>query len=567
MKAIGLRMVQAGHRLSLGPARRRFERALCGCEAAQAVRLRELVTANADTAYGRAHRFDAISSVRDWQGRVPIVDYDALEPWVRRAAAGEPRVLTAAPVRVFERTGGSTAANKLVPYTAALFDEFAAATGPWLHDLYASFPGLRGTTSYWSISPATRQSERTTAGIPVGLDDDTEYFGPLERFALRRMLAVPPRVARIPDMDAWANATARHLVAASNLGLISVWHPSFFVLLLRRIETSLDALLDDVSARRRAAVRRRLQHGTLGEALWPQLAVVSCWADAAAGDAVPTLHRYVPHARIQPKGLLATEGVVSLPLQLENVSRPPEGGHYDETIHSVRLQADRRLAEAGQPDRTVSVAAIAGHFLEFLDLEHPAAPAVLAHELKRGAVYAPVISTGGGFYRYKLGDAVRCSGFHLQAPLLHFEGRIDQVSDLCGEKLNPRMVAQALGYAAQATGATLTFALLAPAAGDPPGYRLYAEGVDATTLQNVCDAVERTLCDSHGYRYARALGQLTAIQGVPVRNGAARYLHARAEAGQRAGDIKPAHLDDGLDWSVVFEGAAREPLVSAEVTR
>jgi hypothetical protein len=535
MKAIGLRMVQAGHRLSLGPARRRFERALCGCEAAQTVRLRELVTANADTAYGRAHRFDAISSVRDWQGRVPIVDYDDLEPWVQRAAAGEPRVLTAAPVRVFERSGGSTAANKLVPYTAALFDEFAAATGPWLHDLYASFPGLRGTTSYWSISPATRQSERTTAGIPVGLDDDTEYFGPLERFALRRMLAVPPRVARIPDMDAWANATARHLVPASNLGLISVWHPSFFVLLLRRIEASLDALLDAVSARRRAAVRRRLQHGTLGEALWPQLAVVSCWADAAAGDAVPTLHRYVPHARIQPKGLLATEGVVSFPLQLESA--------------------------------TVSVAAIAGHFLEFLDVEHPAAPPVLAHELQQGAVYAPVISTGGGFYRYKLGDAVRCSGFHLQAPLLHFEGRIDQVSDLCGEKLNPRMVAQALGYAAQATGATLTFALLAPAAGDPPGYRLYAEGVDATTLQNVCDAVERTLCDSHGYRYARALGQLTAIQGVPVRNGAARYLHARAETGQRAGDIKPAHLDDGLDWSVVFEGAAREPLVSAEVTR
>ena len=51
----------------------------------------------------------------------------------------------------------------------------------------------------------------------------------------------------------------------SNLGLISVWHPSFFVLLLRRIEASLDA-----AARRRAgagdaaAVRRRLQNGTLG---------------------------------------------------------------------------------------------------------------------------------------------------------------------------------------------------------------------------------------------------------------------------------------------------------------
>jgi hypothetical protein len=75
------------------------------------------------------------------------------------------------------------------------------------------------------------------------------------------------------------------------------------------------------------------------------------------------------------------------------------------------------------------------------------------------------------------------------------------------------------------------------------------------------------LCDSHGYRYARALGQLAPIEGVPVRNGAAQYLRARTAAGQRAGDIKPAHLDDRLDWNVVFEVAPREPLASARGTR
>jgi hypothetical protein len=538
MKAIGLRAIQAGHRMSLGPGSRRFERAARECEAAQAARLRELVRSNTDTAFGRLHRFDTIQSVRDWQNRVPIAGYDALEPWVERAAEGEPRVLTAAPVRIFERTGGSTAANKLVPYTDRLFEEFAAATSPWLYDLYASYPGLAGTTSYWSISPATRQAERTPGGIPVGLEDDTEYFGPLERFALRQMLAVPPSVARIPDMDEWAVSTAAHLVAAERLGLISVWHPSFLVLLLRRIEASLEALLEDVPSPRRAAVLGRLEHMTLGEALWPHLAVVSCWADGAARDAVPALQRFVPHARIQPKGLLATEGVVSFPLQLENAS-----------------------------DRTASVAAVAGHFLEFLDLERPEAHPRLAHELQPGGHYAPVMSTGGGFYRYRLGDAVRCCGFHHQAPLLHFEGRIDHVSDLCGEKLNPTMVAQALAAAAEVTGVRLDFALLAPAAGDPPRYRLYGEGVDPATLQRVCDAVEHRLCESHGYRYARALGQLDAIEGVPVRDGSALYLRARTNAGQRAGDIKPSHLDDRVDWSRVFDHAAPGPRASAEVTR
>jgi len=531
--AAALRLLQTVHRLSLWPAHKRFSDAARSCEAAQAGRLRDLVTSNTDTAYGRAHRFQAVTSVRAWQSRVPIVDYDDIQPWVARAAAGERRVLTAAPIRIFERTSGSTDANKLVPYTAGLLDEFAAATGPWLHGLYASYPGLRGTTSYWSISPAARERELTAGGTPVGFDDDTEYFGRLERLALQWMLAVPAEVSRLSDMSAWADATTRHLVSAPNLGLISVWHPSFLVLLLKRIESNLDALLDQVSVRRRTLVRDRLHRGkTLSEALWPRLKVVSCWADGAAAAAVPALARSVPHADVQPKGLLATEGVVSFPL--------------------------------GRRDGSVTVAAVTGHFLEFVDLEQPAARPRLAHELRRGATYAPLISTSGGFYRYRLGDAVRCDGFHHQIPVLRFEGRIDHVSDLCGEKLNPHAIAAALGYAERAAGGPLAFALLAPVADDPPHYCLYAEGTDDATLGVICEAVERKLCEGHGYRYARAIGQLAQLRGVRVRDGAARYILARTRAGQRAGDVKPAYLDTRLDWRSVFELPGPER-VSSEV--
>jgi len=533
VNGIIIRAIQAAHARVVRPAWRRFEHAIRNCETAQHARLRGLLRANAATAYGRAHRFESISSVREWQDRVPLVDYDAIAPWIERAAGGEPHVLTAAPVRRFERTSGSTAPNKLVPYTTALLHEFAAATGPWLYDLHTSCPGLRGTTTYWSISPAARQPERSTGGIAIGFTDDTEYFSAPERFALRRMLAVPPAVARVREMDGWADATARHLVAAEDLGLISVWHPSFFTLLLQRIEDRLDACLDALSPRRRAAVRQRLQSGTLGEALWPRLAVVSCWADAAAARAVPSLARALPHARIQPKGLLATEGVVSFPLMRE--------------------------------DTSLCVAAVAGHFLEFVDLDRLAARPRLAHELEPGASYAPVVSTGGGLYRYRLGDAVSCTGFHDQAPVLRFDGRIDHVSDLVGEKLNPHLVASALRDAEQAAGVKLTFALVAPAAEGIPRYCLYAEGVDGAALEAIGHAVEERLCASHGYRYARALGQLAALRAVPVHDGAARYLRARAAAGQRAGDIKPADLDNRLDWSAVF-GEAETRFVPAEAT-
>src|SRR5262249_45372617 len=140
-----------------------------------------------------------------------------------------------------------------------------------------------------------------------------------------------------------------------------------------------------------------------------------------------------------------------------------------------------------------TVAAVAGHFLEFVDLDHPAERPRLAHELAIGASYAPVLSTGGGFCRYRLGDAVRCEGFHAQAPLLRFEGRVDQVSDLCGEKLSARLAAAALDRARRETGTSPAFAFVAPVPGDPPHYRLYVEGVDAGTLPALAASVERAL--------------------------------------------------------------------------
>ena len=526
-----LRTIQRMHRWSLARVRQRFERAACACSATQHRRLRRLVADNRDTAYGKAHGFASVSSLRRWQERVPIVGFEELEPWVQRAAGGEPGVLTMQAVRMFERTSGSTAPNKLVPYTRRLLSEFAAATGPWLHDLYSSLPALSGTTSYWSISPATRGRERTAGGIPIGFEDDTEYFGPFARLALRRMLAVPAAVARVGDMTAWSDATIAHLVASSDLGLISVWHPTFFLLLLRRIEASLEEWLDRVPPRRAAEVRARLASCTVGEALWPHLALVSCWADAAAADAAPALRQALPHARLQPKGLLATEGVISLPLLA--------------------------VGERG------AVAAVAGHFFEFMDLEHPAQAPRLAHELEIGAAYLPVISTGGGFYRYRLGDVVRVHGFYRQAPLLQFEGRVDDRCDLRGEKLNAHLIGAVLERAQQANAVSLTFALVCPLAGDPPRYRLYADGVDGAALRAIAETMEQLLGDSHGYGYARALGQLGALEPVLVRDGAARYLDARIAAGQRGGDVKPTHLDSRLDWNAVFGAATTAALATS----
>src|SRR5881394_2534546 len=122
------------------PAWHRFRRALRDPEQSQRAVLRQLVARNADCAFGQTHGFSAIRSYEDWVERVPLSNYESLEPWIERIARGQSSVLTSEPVLRLLPTSGSTGARKLIPFTASLQREFNAAIGPWMVDLCRQQP-------------------------------------------------------------------------------------------------------------------------------------------------------------------------------------------------------------------------------------------------------------------------------------------------------------------------------------------------------------------------------------------------------------------------------------------
>jgi hypothetical protein len=522
-----LGFLQGSYLLSLAGAFGRFEWCARSPARAQATRLRTLLASNRRCAYGRACNFAAIDSVRAYQDRVPITDYDGFAPWIRRVADGEPRVLTEDPVIMAELTCGSTAGNKTIPYTRRLLDEFAAATHAWIFNLYTRNLGLLGTRSYWSVSPVVRERSTTPGGLPVGFEDDTEYFGWLSRWALRQMLAVSPAVARLPSFEQWRRETLVQLVAADDLGLISIWSPTFLTVLLETLMKDRGAILAAIPRARRQVVERAMTarpDGSLaGEILWPRLQLISCWTDGSAAACLPALRQIFPTTPIQGKGLLATEGVVSVPIG----------------------------------DGDGAVLAVGSHVLEFTDLDHPAARPRLAHELSAGGAYSPLLTTGGGLYRYPLRDVVRCVGFYRATPRVRFEGRLDQVSDLCGEKLDARLVDLALLRVRAQADLTAEFCLLAPVQDPRTGtahYCLFIESnAEEPALERFARLLEQILAaEGCHYGYCRKLGQLGSLQVQRVRNGWATFQRTLLAQGQRVGSIKPASLDQRPIWAAAF---------------
>jgi hypothetical protein len=474
--------------LANAPAYLRFRRALRQPRQTQQRLLLRFLRRNAGSEYGRRHGYAAIRSVREFQERVPIVTYDDLEPWVERICNGQPNVLTTDPVLRLEKTSGSSAAVKYIPYTASLLAEFQSAVGAWMLDLFTRRPRLLGGAQYWSISPAAREKEVTSGGLSVGFDDDTDYFRPLERWLLRQVIAVPGSVCRVPDIETNRWLTLDYLTRCRHLRFISVWSPSFLTLLMSRLPA-----------------------GTRPRDLWPDLQLISCWTSGGSARYVAELRDLFPGVEIQGKGLLATEGAVSIPL-------------------------------VGGP---APVPALTSHFLEFVGADGRAR---LVDEVEVGARYRVLLTTGAGFARYALGDLVE-----VMAPCaIEFVGRADSVSDLCGEKLNETFVGRVLEEAASEFGLR-GFVMLAPEESRPPRYLLFVEPPADAALASF---VDRRLRSAFHYDYCRKLGQLGPIEVVRVLNAADRYLQGCIALGQRAGNVKPAYLRCEFNWREWLDAGA-----------
>jgi len=504
----------------------RFQAALDRPGEAQRQVLASILQRNTECAFGRRHGFSGIDSIEQFRNRVPLSEYEDYTDAIERIRSGDRGVLTTEPVTRLTPTSGSSGAVKLIPWTRSLQSQFNNGIGPWVCDLYGRRPELKGGPAYWSISPAARVSAATGSAVSVGFDDDTQYLGGWLSRLVSQTMAVPSDVRLIEDMATLRYVTLRLLLAERGLRLISVWHPSFLALMLDFLTEHREQLARDCrdgtltppgdvppAVRRTIAARIRRRVDVDWDATWPNLTVVSCWADGAAGSPAKDLRRRLGSVEIQPKGLVSTEAFVSLPF----------GDAHPLSIRS--------------------------HFFEFIDV---AGECRLVDELEMGGTYSVVVTSGGGLYRYRLHDTIVVDGFVGRTPSIRFVARDNNTSDFCGEKLAEPFV---VGVLRDVVTVDHRFAMLAiDTTSMPPGYVLFIEA-DGALSRQLGAAVDEALCENFHYQYCRDLGQLQCVRVFRIDGDAAEaYLRHVGRPTSAAGQIKPVSLHGGTDWASVFKG-------------
>ena len=553
--------------------------------------------------------------IEKFQNKIPIVNYEDIKEFVEKEKSGENNVLLSDKIKLFELTSGSTSDVKYIPYTEKFLKSYMNGVFAWIYNLYQNNKRLFLGSSYWSVSPILKREAVTSGGIRVGIEDDTSYFDKVSAFFLNKLFTVPKEIKNIQNMEDFLLITAVFLLLSENLAMISVWSPSFLMILLDFIEKNHKVICQIVKSedlgteffadknlgnkkyfqiiqkkyrklwkknrskflinyfekyeknilskndktQNLEITEKNNENEIISEnknletksgnkivenfvdysVIWEKLSLVSCWADSDSYEIFIKLKEKLnfdkknTNLKFQGKGLMSTECIVSFPL--ENV----ENG---------------------------SVAAYNSFFYEFIQVSgnklENSSPKLL-DELELGERYCVVVTTNAGLYRYNTNDIVEVTGFYHKIPIVKFVGRINNFSDILGEKLKNSFVEKQVLTTLEENNIKSEFLLFAPVKNETEGifYTLFLEiKKDGRKFnwKQIENEINSSLCKAFHYEYAYKLGQLGKVRVFLIEKEGLKTYTAEKSKKQKIGDIKYRLLDKNFGWENKFAGGFGE---------
>ena len=181
-------------------------------------------------------------------------------------------------------------------------------------------------------------------------------------------------------------------------------------------------------------------------------------------------------------------------------------------------------------------------------------PPLLLDQLEVGREYELVVTNLSGFYRYRIGDVIRVTGFHNKCPMIVFSYRKKQLVSMYGEKITESVLQKAIAQLAAESGTRiLEYSIYPDTESDPGHYIVLVESDEEISPERwpyYSEILERELCKVHD-SYRKKIEQKTMLP-LEVRflqpQTFALYRDLKVMNGASPNQIKPLHVinDDKL---------------------
>lgn len=499
--------------------------------------LQDILKHNATCRYGEKHGFADIETIDSYR-RLPLTNYDISEAlWP--GFWDDPANFTSDRLLAYFMTSGSTAKPKKIPVTSSLVREKSRAFGLFWDSIYSVHPALESGNFIANFADSGVIAR--SAGNIAMMSETTFWNKRMQGFQDPRRWPLGKRLAEIP-VSADRYYVAARLALQGPLHCMMSLNPSTLVKFCQTIESNggsladglvrgtwggsfdpesrnVPAALTDRLAANDAAARIVREETTAGvksrlrlAAIWPELELIVCWQSALVEPYLNLLREYSHGIAFRDYITQSSECVIAVPL--------------------VDGQSGGLLA-------------FTSHFFEFVPEQEVSSeqPTVLsAWEIAEGECYEPVVTTGGGLYRYRTGDCVRVTGFIGAAPVLEFQSRLGNTSSMTGEKLTEAQVLAAFSAANQKGPVVLAEAIVFPRTTGLPHYGVLVpkkesrSEITRTHLNDWISLFETELCRANGeYKDKRSSLRLGDIRLLWIADADYREIEAR---------FKPAHIGD-----------------------
>lgn len=458
--------------------------------------LLKILDDNKDTEYGKKYGFSDIHSIEDYQKKVPVITYDNIAESLERMMKGEKNVLTAYHFDHFNETSGTVGTPKVVPLTDEQSSVYLKYNNLVLYGILKE-----NVDDKWMEGRAFCTSSGNCRKLPSGLtvgeasakmaDYIQGGMGALDNL-LRTMFTTPVEgVNPPPKCDTKYIHTRFALMEKNVTGLITGFY-SVAVFFLQYIADNYELLINDIEKgtiddsidlpeetkktllekikpmpERAKELREIFKDGSsfpFVPKIWPHFSYMI----GAGGDGFSiydkTLKENFTGTDIKNiySGVTASEGVWSVPIGVNN------------------------LDSAIAPNAA---------FMEFLPVEakDDFTKCVTLDKLEVGKTYELIITNLCGFYRYRMSDAVKVTGYMNKTPLVQFMYRVNKTINLAEEKTTEKALQITVEKTAEELGFKLyDFSVYPDSEANPNTYVFLIEPKDV--VQNVSlDTLEKTV--------------------------------------------------------------------------
>ena len=437
--------------------------------------IKRLMRKNKTTEYGKLHNFDKVKSIEDYQKIVPLSVYADYDDYVWRMANGEKGLITNMYVRRFTESSGSTGKQKLVPlsywaeWVCQCFS-FSAPVGcavKWFAKKGRPLPPQKGLlTAETSCRKVKGGTISCLSSIPLlNVKPIVQFF----TTSPKEVLFPEPNV----DMD-MHYMKLRFALANRNISYLGTIFITTLESMFFYMEENWEMLCDDIekgiindsvnvpeeirakynkklkpNPKRAEELRREFKKGfdesPIIPRIWPKVGWMYGMGTGSLSFYAKKLRRYIgDDIPMHYLGYTATEAFMAVPLEFNS---------YDYVI----------LPQNG--------------FYEFRPIDQEGYDNLLTiKDLEVGKEYEIILTNMSGFYRYRIEDVIKVTGYYNQSPKITFCYRLNQIANISGEKVSSLAFDEMVANLSEATGDLyIGYSIYADRSTSPGHYKLFFE--------------------------------------------------------------------------------------------